>query len=227
MRRFTLAAISLLLLLGSAPLLAQTDDDEEQIKPARWAFQGRVGALYPGGDPFKVGAAFELGGMWRIQGPFYLMGYAGIGNFESEGDVVPITEGFVDFWDLFLDTWHVIDVQEIRYRMNYGGGGVAMMFTTGRFEPFLSAGIGAYQVKLQAKVEFIDPAVPEPLWPSLSNLDTFQDSETFLGYMFSGGLYYHFNQIISFGGQATYHAINTDKIDDLMTFTFGMHINIP
>jgi hypothetical protein len=228
MKKMTFAAISLLLLFGSAPLFAQADDDDnDQIQPARWAFQGRVGALLPGEEPLKTGAAFEINAMWRISGPFYAMGYGGIGNYESEGDVVPITDEFANFWTGFLEDFVILDVSEIRYRLNYGGGGVAMMFTAGRVEPILAAGIGAYQVKLIPSFEYVDRLIPEPLWPQFSALSSIEDSETFMGYMLSGGLYYHFNQIISFGGQATYHALDTDKVDDLLTFTFGMHINIP
>ena len=99
MRHTTVAAVVVLLLCGALPALAQ-EDDEYTHSP--FSFQGRVGALLVGEEPFQNGASFEIGMMIRLMSGIHLSFGGGTANFKGGTEPIPITEEFALFWEEFL-----------------------------------------------------------------------------------------------------------------------------
>jgi opacity protein-like surface antigen len=220
----TVTVAAALILLMAMPMVAQ-EEEEYEVSPI--AFQGRVGAMYTGGEPFENGATFEVAALFHTAGPLYLNIFGGISNFDSEGDVIPITDEFIAFWDDFTANVDILDMDSLRYRVNYVGAGATAALGAGRLEPQVFGGVGAYQVKFITSLNYVEKVIPEEFREANSFFGSFEDSKWFLGYSFGGGLYYRFNQIINFGGAVTYHYIDTDVIEDLVSFTFGLHIRVP
>lgn len=218
------AAVVFVLLL---PLSASAQEEEEYtVSP--FSLQSRVGGVYTGGDPYSNGATFEVGVMYRLAGPLNLSFFGGFTNYTNSSDFVPaVTEDFAIFWENFLETYDVVNIDKLSYRMNFGGGGLTFVKKIGRLEPLFTAGVGAYQVKLISTFSYVRKEVPEPFRDSFATFISLEDSKVFFGYNAGAGLYYSFNQIISFGGQVTYHAIDTDVIEDLVSVSFGLNIKIP
>lgn len=224
MEKFAITAACLLLVLVPFQVVAQ-DEEEDDVSPI--AFQGRVGGVYTGGDPFKAGATFEGAALIRFTGPLYFTVMGGSANFESDGDLVPITDEFAQFWEQVLETNEILN-NDIRFRLNFVSAGATFIGDFGKLSPQITGGVGAYQVKFVTTFRAVPKPVPPPdLIDDFAFETSLEDSEWFLGYNFGGGLYYKFNKIVHFGGSVIYHAIDTDAIEDLVSFSFGMHINIP
>ena len=224
MKRLCFAVACLAIAL--APVVGFAHEDDE-YQPSSIAFQGRVGGVYTGGEPFNNGATFEVAALFHLQGPLYLNVFGGIANYDSDGDIIPVTDEFGAFWDDFTDTYRVLSIDDLRYRLNFVGAGGTITLGAGKLEPQISAGVGAYQVKFVTSFSYVDRAVPDEFVDRFTTLLSLEDEKWELGYNIGGGLYYRFNQIINFGGHVTYHMIDTDAIEDLVSFTFGMHIRVP
>lgn len=225
MKKMLSAAVVTFVLLLPLTAFAQ-EEEENTVSP--FTLQSRVGGVYTGGDPFGNGATFEVGVMYRLIGPLNLSFFGGYTNYTGTGDFIPsLTEDFTSFWNSFLEQYDVVNIDKLSYRVNFGGGGVTFVKKIGRLEPLVTAGIGAYQVKLTSTFSYVEKVIPDPYRDAFSTFVSLQDSKVFFGYNIGAGLYYSFNQIISFGGQVTYHIIDTNAIENLVSATFGMNIKIP
>lgn len=219
-----IAAFAFVLLL---PLAASAqEEDEYRVSP--FTLQSRVGGVYTGGDPYTNGATFEVGVMYRMAGPLNLSFFGGFTNFTNTSEFLPaVSEEYASDMERFLEDYVVVDLDKLRYRMNFGGAGVTLVKKFGRLEPLITAGVGAYQVKLISTFSYVEKVVPEPVRADFATFISLEDSKVFFGYNVGAGIYYSFNQIISFGGQVTYHAIDTDAIENLVSASFGLNIKIP
>lgn len=224
MKRSAFAVLLAILVFATLPVTAQ--DDEERV--SKYSFQGRVGAVFTGDEPFENGATFEVGGMYRLSGPVYLNFFAGTINFESDNAIRPISEDFALFWDNIQRDFNVFDMDDIRYRLNFGGVGLVMKMEAGRIEPYIVGGIGAYNTKFTATFSFVDKAVSQELQELFGTITSVEDSKTAIGWHVGGGLNYSLNQIISINGQVSYRDIDLDSFQNgLISMTFGLHVKIP
>lgn len=225
----TLAIAALALFAVTLAAFAQTSRDDQE--PALLTFQGRVGGMYTGGDPFENGAAFEVGTMIRFTGPIYFHIFGGITNFDKEGDILPITPEFADTLEGLQVDNEITDINRLNYKMNFFGAGLGVIQDLGPLEVHLNAGAGAYELSFVADFDLFPRGVPDDIPDGLRDaLTTFlslEDKEWLYGFTVGGGLYYDFNEIISFGGHMNYHNIDTEAIDNPISFTFGMHIKVP
>ncbi len=211
MRHSVLAGISILLLLTFQPAFAQ---DNDELRPTPFSFQGRVGALFTGGEPFENGAAFEIGMMFRIAGGLHLSFAGGTANFEGGTEPIPLSEEYAEFWELFTEEFPVFDAEPARYRLNFGTVGAALKFGRGRIEPYAVGGVGVYQARFVHTITFIEIA-------------SFQDQKYLFGWYAGAGANYSINDIIGFAGQVTYHNLDTDALDNQIMATFGLNVTIP
>jgi len=209
---------TLLLGLLAVPALAQ---EEEEFRPGRISFQGRVGALFTGSEPFENGAAFEVGLMWRLAGPFHLNISGGTGNFDGGLEPQPLTEEFAELWENFNNTVVILDREKASYRMNFFNFGGALKFGGGAFEPYAVGGAGVYYVRYSQVFSFFDPMFQADITSNAT------DSTYFYGFNVGGGINFRINDLISFAGQVTYHYINSDVIGHQVMATFGMNVTIP
>ena len=224
MKKISLAAVVLILLMSFGPVMAQEEEEDEYSK---LLFQGRVGGMYTGGDPYQMGAAFEVGALVHFKGPIYLQAFGGISNFDSEGDVVPLTEEFGQLWDGITEVNDILNIDDLRYKLNFVGAGLAIKMNTGRFSPMINAGIGAYHTKFVTSFTYVNKTVPAELQEQFSLLSSLEDSKWEYGLNLGGGLYYRFNPIINFGAHVNYHMIDSEAIEDQVSFTFGMLVEVP
>ena len=219
MRHITVAAVVGLLLFGALPALAQ-EDDEYSRSP--FSFQGRVGALLVSEETFQNGASFEIGMMVRLMSGIHLSVGGGTANFNGGTEPIPITEEFALFWEDFLTLYEVVDPQEPRYRINFGTAGLALKFGGGAFEPYVIGGVGIYQVRFTYTFDYAPIG-----FPVLYDITSLQDQKYLSGWHAGGGVNVAINQIIGFAGQVSYHALNTEAIDNPIMVTFGLNVTIP
>lgn len=224
MKKISLAALVLILLMTVGPVMAQEEEEDEYSK---LLFQGRVGGVYTGGDPYKSGATFEVGALAHFKGPVYFHAFGGISNFESEGDVVPLSDEFNDLWTAITDTSTILSVDDLRYKLNFVGAGLSMKLATGRFQPVVNAGVGAYHTKFVTSFSYVNKSVPPEFQDKFAVLSSLEDSKWEYGLNFGGGLYYKFNPIMNFGAHVNFHMIDSDAIEDQVSFTFGMLVEVP
>jgi hypothetical protein len=217
--RKTILVAALLLGLAVLPALAQ----EEEERPAKFSFQGRVGMLFTGGAPFENGAAFEIGMMMRLTGPFHLNISGGTSNFNGGTEVMPLTTEFADFWEEFLTVYDVYDIERSTYRINFFNFGGAVKFGAGRIEPYAVGGVGIYYVRFSFPFSYAMKGLP----PEAATFTNVTDSEYFYGGNFGGGMNFKINDLIGFGGQVTYHYINSDVLENQLMTTFGLNVTIP
>jgi opacity protein-like surface antigen len=223
----TLLAVAVAI-LAFLPLTAFAQDDD--IKPPRFSFQGRVGALFAGGEPFENGATFEFGMMVRMASALHLTFAGGSSNFKGGTEPVPFTEEYAAFWESVLEQFHVLDPQPAKYRVSFGTLGVAFKVGTKRFEPYAVAGVGLYYGRFNYQFSLADIRIPLDYvltHPEFVDIATIQDTKYLFGWNVGGGLNISINQIIGFGTQVTYHAINTEGLENQITATFGLNVNIP
>lgn len=224
MKKISLAAVVLILLITAGSVLAQEQEEEEY---STLLFQGRVGGVYTGGDPYKNGATFEVGALAHFRGPVYIQAFGGISNFESEGDIMPLTDEFGQLWDGILATNEITSIDDLRYKMNFVGAGLALKLNTGRFQPMVHAGLGAYHVKFVTSFSYANLSIPEEVRDKFAVLTSLEDSKWEYGFNFGGGLYYKFNPIMNFGAHVNYHMIDSDAIENQISFTVGMLVEVP
>jgi hypothetical protein len=209
------------LLVGMVVLPSFAQEDE--VRPATYSFQGRVGMLFTGGEPFENGAAFEIGMMVRLAGPLHLNISGGTSNFNGGAEVVPLTTEFADFWEEFLTIYNVYDIEKSTYRINFFNLGGAIKFGAGAFEPYVVAGAGIYYVRFS--VPFSYAAIGFP--PETAAYTNITDSKYLYGFNFGGGINFKINDLIGFGGQVTYHYINSDALENQLMTTFGLNVTLP
>jgi hypothetical protein len=215
----------LLLILFAFPAFLLAQDEEE--KYSSYAFQSGVGLLVSDNEGHRGGSVFDVALLKRLGGPLYLTGYAGTGNFQGEGAPQALSGNFNNFWDDNLSDQTVTSWDDLRYRVTFFGGGLTAIINTGKIQPQVFAGYGKYKLSFASSFTYgFTPGFgDEVLMPRLLSLG---DEIWVYGYKFGGGLYYHYNQIINFGVQASYHKlIDANSLENLFTFTFGMHIRIP
>ena len=208
-----------LLAVAAVPVLAQDDDD---YQPSPFSFQGRVGALFAGEDPFKDGASFEIGMMYRVFSNVHLSISGGTSNFEGGTEPAALSEDFALFIDDVQKDFAIVNPDEARYRINFGTFGAAFKLGRGRFEPYAIGGIGIYQVRFVYTFDYQSLLVPID-----TGVTSVQDQKYMFGWFAGGGLNYSINNIIGFGTQITYHSLDTDAIDEQIMATFGLNVTIP
>jgi len=209
------------LLLGVAILPAWAQEDES--RPAKFSFQGRVGVLFTGEEPFENGAAFEIGMMLRFAGPLHLNISGGTSNFDGGTEVVAFTPEFGDFWEQFLNEFDVYDVEQNTYRMNYFNIGTAIKLGMGPVEPYVVAGGGIYYVRFSFPFSYAEKGFPE----EAKVFTNITDRDYLYGFNFGGGMNIKINELIGFAGQVTYHNLNSDVLNNQLMATFGLNVTIP
>jgi len=217
--RKTIVLTALLLSVAIFPAWAQDEED----RPAKFSFQGRVGALFAGGEPFENGAAFEIGMMMRLAGPFHLNIGGGTSNFDGGMGIVALTPEFVGFWDQFLLEFDIYDIEQSAYRMNYFNAGGAIKFGAGPIEPYAVAGGGIYYVRFSVPFSYAGKGFPE----ETKVFTNITDNKYVYGYNFGGGLNIRINDLIGFAGQVTYHYLDSEVLNNQLMATFGLNVTIP
>ena len=208
----------LVLAVAALPALAQEDEE----RPAKYSFQGRVGALLSGDEPFENGAAFEIGMMMRLGGPLHLSIAGGTGNFDGGLEPVALTPEFEEFWSGVEEEFEITEKKQAAYRLNFFTTGLAAKFGAGSFEPYVVAGGGIYYVRFSQSFRYTEIA-----FPGNTALTNVTDSDYFFGGNFGGGINFKINALVGFAGQVTYHYIDCDGIDNQIMATFGLNVTLP
>ena len=60
-----------------------------------------------------------------------------------------------------------------------------------------------------------------------TGITSLQDQKYIYGWYAGGGVNVAINQIIGFAGQVSYHALDTEAINDPIMVTFGLNVTIP